>query len=259
MLSISCNIFVASWDFLKINNSEYLEILILSRNFTGYFNQLFMKIKFLLALLFVVGLGFTSMAQTISIGPRLGVNFATQKISGSDEDFADNWNDEVKSNAGLQIGAVANVMVNDMFSIQPELLFVQKGYKFEEDELSIKGKYSYLEVPVLAKLSFGTGDIQGFVTAGPTLGYWMSGKDVVEFDGDSDESDVDFGDDEDGIENRAELGANIGVGLAYKLGAGALNFDVRYGAGFSSTYDSEDDAKLRNSGVSISVAYLFGL
>jgi hypothetical protein len=220
-----------------------------------------MKIKFLLALLFVVGLGFTSMAQTISVGPRLGVNFATQKVSGSDEDFADEWNDQVKSNGGLQVGAVVNVMVNDLFSVQPELLFVQKGFKFEEDELSIKGKYNYLEVPVLAKLSFGTGNVQGFVTAGPTLGYWMSGKDIAEFDGDSDESDVDFGDDEDGIENRAELGANIGVGLAYKLGTGALNFDVRYGAGFSSVYESEgdDDAKLKNSGVSISVAYLFGL
>src|SRR5687768_7106752 len=129
-----------------------------------------MKIKFLLALLFVVGLGFTSMAQSISIGPRVGVNLGTQVVTGGDSEEEDAWNDEVKAAAGLQIGAVANFMISDMFAIQPEVLYVQKGYKFEEDDMSVVGKYNYLEVPVLAKLSLGTGQLKGFVTAGPTFG-----------------------------------------------------------------------------------------
>lgn len=238
---------------------QNLEYKIYLMNICLYLKSTFMKIKLLLALLFVVGLGFTSMAQTISVGPRVGVNFATQKVSGSDDDFADDWNDDVKSNGGLQIGAVANIMVNEMFSIQPELLYVQKGYKFEEDEVSVKGKYGYLEAPILAKISFGTEQLQGFVTAGPTIGYWMSGKDTYEFEGEEEEEEVEFDNDDDGVENRTELGGSIGLGLAYKVGAGALNFDVRYGAGFSSIYDSEDDSKLKNEGISISIAYLFGL
>lgn len=218
-----------------------------------------MKIKFLLALLFVVGLGFTSMAQSISVGPRVGLNLATQVVTGGESEEEDAWNDEVKANTGVQLGAVANFGISELFSIQPELLFVQKGYKFEEDDMSVTGKYSYLEVPVLAKISFGNEQLKGFVTAGPTLGYWLSGKDTFKADGGEISGDIDFDDDEDGEEKRFEAGASIGVGLAYKVGPGALNFDVRYGAGFTSVYESEGDAKLKNSGISISVAYLFGL
>lgn len=218
-----------------------------------------MKIKFLMALLFVVGFGFTSMAQSITVGPRVGLNLGTQVVTGGDSEEEDAWNDEVKANTGIQLGAVANFGISELFSLQPELLFVQKGYKFEEDGMSAKGKYSYLEVPVLAKISFGNEQLKGFVTAGPTLGYWLSGKDTFEAGGGEISGDIDFDDDEDGVEKRFEAGASIGVGLAYKVGPGALNFDVRYGAGFTSVYESDDDAKLKNSGISLSVAYLFGL
>jgi hypothetical protein len=217
-----------------------------------------MKIKFILALLFVVGLGFTSMAQTVSFGPRVGVNFGTQKVSGSDEDFAEDWNEQVEYNTGLQVGGVFNLKFNETFSVQPELLFTQKGYKFEDDSESVTGKYDYLELPLLAKISFGAPDFQAFITAGPTFGYWASGKDTFKIGGDEFSEDVDF-DDNSLIEKRSEIGGSIGAGFAAALGAGALNFDVRYGAGFSSTYESDDNDKLRNSGISVSVAYLFGL
>lgn len=217
-----------------------------------------MKIRFILALLFVLGLGFNSIAQTISVGPRLGVNFGTQKVSGSDEAFADDWNDKVEANTGLQIGGVANIKFNETFSVQPELLFTQKGYKFEDDSESVTGKYDYLELPLLAKISFGSPDFQGFITAGPTFGYWASGKDTYKSGGSEFSEDVDF-DNDDFIENRTEIGGSIGAGFAALLGAGSLNFDVRYGAGFSSIYDSADDDKLKNSGISVSIAYLFSL
>ncbi|MBC5772923.1 PorT family protein [Pontibacter sp. KCTC 32443] len=212
-----------------------------------------MKIKFLLALLFVVGLGFTSMAQSISVGPRVGATFAKISIAGDD---SDEFNEEIKSNAGVQIGAVANVMINDMFSIQPELLLVQKGFKVGEDGDFMKVKTNYLELPVLAKVNFGTEELHGFVTAGPTAGYLMNGKMKMEFDGEEEEEDLEF-EDED---NRLELGASFGVGLGYKVGAGTLNLDVRYGLGISSLYETEgDEEKTRNRVFGVSVAYLFGL
>ncbi|WP_162425862.1 porin family protein [Pontibacter pudoricolor] len=217
-----------------------------------------MNIRFILALLFMLGFGFNSMAQTISVGPRLGVNFGTQKIPGSDADFAKNWNDNAEANTGLQIGGVANIKFNETFSVQPELLFTQKGYKYEGDTRSVTGKYDYLELPVLAKISFGSPDFQGFITAGPTFGYWASGKDTYKIGGSEFSEDVDF-DNDNYIENRSEIGGSIGVGFAAYLGGGSLNFDVRYGAGFSSVYDSSDDDKLKNRGISVSLAYLFSL
>ncbi|MER2997724.1 porin family protein [Pontibacter populi] len=216
-----------------------------------------MKIRFFLAMLFVLGLGFNSMAQTISVGPRLGVNFGTQKVPGSEDNFAKDWNDKVEASTGLQIGGVANIKFNETFSVQPELLFTQKGYKYVSDTRTVTGKYDYLELPLLAKISFGAPDFQGFITAGPTFGYWASGKDTFKIGGREFSEDVDF--DDDLTENRTEVGGSIGAGFAAYLGAGSLNFDLRYGAGFTNTFESDEDGKLKNSGFSVSVAYLFGL
>ncbi|NDK56557.1 porin family protein [Pontibacter fetidus] len=216
-----------------------------------------MKMRNLVLLLLICLIGtYTATAQTISVGPRLGVNFGIQKVSSSDEDFAKDWNEEVVSAPGLLIGGVVAIKFNETFSVQPELLFTQKGYKFEDDARTVTGKYDYLELPLLAKISFGAPDFQGFITAGPTFGYWASGKDVYKSGG------IEFSEDleENGfVEKRSEVGGSIGAGFAAALGAGSLNFDLRYGAGFTSVYESDDDDKLRNSGFNVSVAYLFGL
>jgi hypothetical protein len=210
-----------------------------------------MKIKFLLTLLFVVCFAATSMAQSITVGPRVGATFS--KINIED---ADDFNDEVKSLSGFQIGAVANIMVNNLFSIQPELLFIQKGMRLEDGNEYMKTKYNYLEVPVLAKVTFGTEQLHGFVTGGPTAGYAMSGKIDMKMEGEEFNEDIEFEDDD----NRFELGASFGVGLGYKLGAGTLNFDVRYGLGLSSLYKTENDQpKAKNRVLGVSLAYLFSL
>lgn len=212
-----------------------------------------MKNKFLLTLLFVVALGYTSMAQSVTIGPRVGATFAKVAMSEEEDGFS---NDDIDSNAGLQFGAVANFMINDMFSIQPELLYIQKGFKIGEDEFSAKLRSNYIEVPVLAKVYFGTEQLRGFATGGPTIGYWASGKNTAKFGGSEASEDYDF----DDSDNRLELGASFGIGAAYKVGQGELNLDVRYGLGFSSLYEAEDgEAKTRNRVLGVSLAYLFSL
>jgi hypothetical protein len=192
-----------------------------------------MKIKFLLTLLFVVGLGFTSMAQSISVGPRVG--FTSSKIVG-----------DLTTNAveGLQVGAVLNYGINDMLSVQPELLLVQKGGSFFGNSM----KMNFLEVPVLAKASFELGEFTGFATGGPTFGYLMNGS----FKDREGSEDMEF---EDG-DKRLELGASLGVGLGYNVGPGTLNLDVRYGLGLSSL-NKEENVKNRVFGISL--AYLFSL
>ncbi|EJF09024.1 MULTISPECIES: porin family protein [Pontibacter] len=211
-----------------------------------------MKIKFLLTLLFAVGMAFTSMAQSVSFGPRVGATFS--KISLSDGD-GNELEDELKYTPGLQVGVVANFNVSELLSIQPELLFVQKGYKLGDSDTHIKGTSNYIEVPVLAKITFGSEQVKGFVTGGPTVGYLASGKMSMKYDGTKASDSYEF-EDED---NRMELGASFGVGLGYNLGAGALNLDVRYGLGLTSLYEVESgESKSRNRVLGVSVAYLFG-
>ncbi|ARS34448.1 porin family protein [Pontibacter actiniarum] len=222
-----------------------------------------MKSKFLLTVAAALGLTFAAEAQTVTIGPRVGVNIATQRLGGdASDDDKEAVSELLKYNTGAQFGAVVNVGIDDMFSLQPELLYVQKGYKvnafdFEDDFFSeesapdVKVKYSYLEVPILAKVTVGEGPLKGFATAGPTLGYLMSGK--VKADEETEDLEVGEG------FNRFELGASVGVGLSYNVGPGALNLDVRYGHGFSGIIEDDTDGNLKNRGFGISLAYLFGV
>ncbi len=240
-----------------------------------------MKMKSLIASMCLVCLAYSASAQMnggarrgTSYGIRVGGTFAT--INTENEEGV-----EIKSTAGIQIGALANFYINEVLSLQPEIMFIQKGAKgtFEIEETfpdfsyrevgTLELKSNYLEVPVLAKASFGTGDFNFFFTAGPTLGYWVSGKEKVDrnltyTDGidtfeksESMEEDIDFDNDDIGYE-RLEVGASIGVGLGYKLGTGAINLDVRYGLGLTDIYETEGDEQAKNRVFGISLAYLFG-
>lgn len=220
-----------------------------------------------------MGMALAAEAQTVSIGPRVGVNFATVRATDGDEEIRDAYNDAVENNAGIQFGAVVNFGVSDMFSIQPEVLYSQRGFTAEESlfedeplgDISIDMRMNYLEVPVLAKLSFGGENVKGFVTAGPSVAYWMSGKTKTSFAGEEEEEDYEFDDEYvDGVkENRLDIGASIGVGMAYRLGPGALNLDIRYGFGLSDIAKYEDDRpddepKGSHRVIGLSLAYLFG-
>jgi hypothetical protein len=80
----------------------------------------------------------------------------------------------------------AEFELNERFSIQPELMFSQKGFRIKENidlgddflgiNLPISGKLSlrtnYIEAPVLAKIKVGNNkDAHGYFVIGPNLGY----------------------------------------------------------------------------------------
>jgi len=249
-----------------------------------------MKLKTLIASVCMLCLGYTASAQIyggssknnsgggITYGVRIGATIAN--INSDPEDGADMGSGEIdiKSTTGIQVGALANFYINEVLSIQPEILYIQKGskamYKEEESfpefkyygEGEVELKTNYIEVPVLAKANFGTGNFNFFFTAGPTVGYWLSGIEKADFkatytdgidtyeESESSSDDVEFDDDT----KRFEVGASIGLGLGYKLGTGALNFDVRYGLGLTDIYTTEGDEQAKNRVIGVSLAYIFG-
>lgn len=232
-----------------------------------------MNTKIYLIVAAAMGMAVAAEAQSVSLGPRVGANFATIRAVGGDDDYRKEFNDEMEYSTGAQFGAIVNFGVSNMFSIQPEVLYAQRGFEanaslLEDDpmgDVSVKVKMNYLEVPVLAKIAFGGENLKAFVTAGPSVGYWMNGKVKSSFAGEEEEEDIEFQDDyEDGMkQNRLDLGASVGVGMAYRLGAGFLNLDVRYGHGLSdmTKYEDErpdDEPKNSNRTIGVSLAYLFG-
>ena len=183
----------------------------------------------------IILFGFTSVnAQDINFGAKAGVNFAT--ITGDDvESFS--------SRTAFHVGFVAEIVISETFSFQPELLYSAQGADWDEgDGFEGTTKVDYLNVPLMAKFYVG----EGFsLEAGPQVGFLLSAKDVEEG-----EEDFDLKDYVKGI----DFGVNVGVG--YKM-EGGLNFGARYNLGLSDANDTEVDSKIKNSVIQAYVGFFF--
>lgn len=170
----------------------------------------------------------------VKIGAKAGVNFAS--LTGDDEGL--------EGKTSFHVGAVVEIPVSDVFSVQPELLFSDQGAKFEENN-DVKFNVGYLSVPIMAKYYVA----EGFsLEAGPQVGFLLSAK--LKDDNDSEDikdelKGIDFG---------------LGLGAGYRLDNG-LNFNLRYNLGLSNIVDDDssesDDFELKNSVFQISVGYFF--
>lgn len=94
---------------------------------------------------------------------------------------------ESVARAGFTFGAGFNFPVTNTLSFQPELRYIQKGVKleaklstfFEGADFRVNADFhqriDYLEVPLLAKFTFGE-QTKLFFTAGPSISYGIGGK-----------------------------------------------------------------------------------
>ena len=105
----------------------------------------------------------TSFAQ---IGVRIGMDFAN--LTGD-------YKDGLKSNLGLHLGAVYNVELADVLSIQPGVFYVQRNWKSDPGD----SKYNthHIEVPIVLKYNLDiTSDIKLDPHVGPYFGLGFAGK-----------------------------------------------------------------------------------
>lgn len=203
--------------------------------------------KFLATALFLTG-ALTFLNAQIGIGARGGVTYA--------EVIFDNENDMTFTpdyNLGLTGGIVLEIGLMDYFSIQPEINFIQKGYKLDiifGDAIKYETKtyLNYVEIPLLLKGKFGNESVKGFVMAGPSFGYAFDGITKVK---DGEDEDVDF----DNIK-RADLGLQFGVGAGVAAGPGTLFLDGRYGLGLTDLNDIENAEGFKNSGFNVGIGYI---
>jgi hypothetical protein len=193
-----------------------------------------MKKFFLLAALAVNSCGFAQ----VSIIPKAGINLANAAIDDNNALAGQ------RSVLGLTTGLGVNIaLTSDNFlSVQPEILYSQKGWAAENSApVRYDGSYrlNYLEIPVLLKISFGGETVRAHVNAGPSFGYLLGGR----LSGDWNALALPGGDAGGALKftenanplvlnelyaNRLELGLNFGGGVGYSLRGKILFFDVRY-------------------------------
>jgi len=78
--------------------------------------------KVLLSLGLLAGISFASQAQSVRFGIKASASLTNITNSEQDNKF------------GFNGGILANFGINDMFSVQPEVLYSNKDYKFAGDE-----------------------------------------------------------------------------------------------------------------------------
>ena len=206
----------------------------------------------------------TSVQAQFSIIPKAGISLSNVNFDAEE--------DGQKSNLGLVAGVGFNIPItsDNFFSIQPELLYVQKGFAVEDQGVNTKSYFNYIDLPLLLKINFGGETVKAYVNAGPSFGYWLGGKIKV----DDESAKIKFGDadnitaDEVTLNkedwNRLDIGLQFGGGVGFGLGPGSLLLDARYGFGFTDIYsvenapDSENKSKNNVFQVTLGYAIPFG-
>ncbi len=184
-----------------------------------------------------------SHAQLLQYGLKAGLNIAS--LSGDEVDDLD-------SRMGLAVGGYLSVPVAPSFSIQPELLYSMKGASDSFAGVDVTLKLDYLEIPVLAKYTFGLpgAPVKPSIFAGPALGLKLSSKVKVEGFGESEEEDLEDVKDTD-------FGLVFGAGLAFNLGSNSVGVDVRYNLGLTSIDDTGEGFDVKNNVISLMVSFGF--
>ena len=142
----------------------------------------------------------------------------------------------------IHLGLLAEIIVSDNFSVQPELLYSGQGSTYTGSAPGFaRTKLDYLTVPVLGK--FGLTDKLSF-EAGPQLGFLVSAKRKTNTSNDK-------------IEGVKTLDFGLNAGLEYELGSGVI-FQGRYNLGLTDTgLTGDSNKRASNSVIQFSIGYLF--
>lgn len=100
--------------------------------------------KFLFLFLIFTSVSIYTFAQSSGFGAKGGLNLSNMTVEG---------NNDSNLKAGFHVGVFNKIGISESFSIQPELLYSAKGFKYNYDESAIadgetKFNLNYIDVPV---------------------------------------------------------------------------------------------------------------
>ena len=191
-----------------------------------------MKIKYIAIALFS-GVIATMNAQDSTVhksngGIKGGYNLAAVSFDGDGE---------TEQQHGFHIGVYGESFISESFSIQPELMYSQQGYKITNSSGTFTQKLDYINLPLMLK-AYPSKNF--FLEAGPQIGLAVSHKEEYEglFNG-SQQYDP----------NNFDWGMNFGGG--FKTDSG-ISLGVRYHLGLGDLYD---EGKAQNRVLQFSLGF----
>ena len=176
-----------------------------------------------------------SVAQKVTIGPKLGLNFSTLTDV-----------EDAESRIGLQAGGFLVYSIVEHFGVSLDVVYSQQGAnsKIDNNDLHL----DYIQIPLLANVFFNQygDDFRPKITLGPSLGILAS-------------ANGPFVEKEDF--KSTDFGFVAGLGFNYKVGEKKwLNVDARYGMGASEIFKEDiPGMDVKNSYISLTVGLGFGI
>lgn len=135
--------------------------------------------RFLFALIALAAV-FSASAEThykprISIGARAGMSMAQMSFSPSVKQL---WN---RGSAGA---VTFRYTEEKLFGLIAELGWVQRGWKenFEEAPFSYYRSLTYITLPLLTQIYFGSRRVKAFINLGPQFCYFIGSSTTADFD-----------------------------------------------------------------------------
>ena len=202
----------------------------------------------------------TSLYSQVTFLPKIGVSWSSviAKETVSNQ-FVDDF--DYRRKGGLVIGIATDIPLGGhRFSLQPEILFHQKGYTsiYSLGPASSTTRLNYLEVPVLIRVNFG----KFYATTGTYVGFGIGGnfKRSYSYMGQTEEYEgkVKFGADPYGYQtskqyfNAVDFGVQFGTGMNLSV----VVVDLRFGLGLTDIIERQDfDAKTLNTSLQLTVGY----
>ena len=203
--------------------------------------------------------------HNLAVGVNAGMNMSTVSFSP-----------RIKLNSypGMTFGVTARYMSEKYFKmmcgIQAEINYTQRGWK-ENIEDGTGNTYSrtmnYVEVPLLAHLSFGKDaldeGVKFFVNMGPQVSYFLSEKEKMSEDWDPSHRpngvNQQYG---KWVENKFDYGILGGLGFELSTKAGHFLLEGRYYYGLSDFWGSskkDDFGRSGHSYMGVRLTYLFDI
>jgi hypothetical protein len=187
-----------------------------------------------------------STAKGVGFGIKAGMNIA-------------NWHGDhaggMDSRLGFCGGGFVGFGLTDMLVIQPEVLYTQKGVRWEIRQSPLVPwketiKLDYIEIPLLFKFMLpDKSTVKPNLFVGPCFAINVNAKEKIEETGTP--TELDYGE----FVKDIEFGIVLGGGVDFPLKKGKVVFDGRYTLGLTTT--SEEGWDLKNKVVSFMLGYSF--
>tara|TARA_B100000795_G_scaffold162168_1_gene121845 strand:- start:2074 stop:2661 length:588 start_codon:yes stop_codon:yes gene_type:complete len=166
----------------------------------------------------IISLNAQDRKNKATVGVKGGYNVSSVSFDGTSE---------TAKLHGFHIGVYGESYFGKYFSIQPEIIYSQQGYKIIDENGTYTQKLDYINVPLMLKLypvkSF-------FIEAGPQIGFSISHKETFD-------SGFILYDTSDEFEpSNFDWGVNLGAGFKSD---GGISLGARYHVGQNDIYDQD--------------------